>query len=431
MTRIELTVNGAPVAADVDDDELLLDVLRDEAGCLSVREGCGVGVCGACTALVDGVPVSTCLELAARRGGSDVLTVEGLGPADPIQEAFVRAGALQCGYCTPGFVLTVHGLLRAHAEPSDAQIEAHLASNTCRCGAYVELVEAVRLAIAERRAALAAATAGPTEAVAIRDARERLAVTRSGQGEPVVLMHSLAMAGAMWDEGAARLADRFAVYSYDARGHGASVGPGGPFSVEDMAGDLAELLDALGLGRVSLVGLSMGGSVSVVFAALFPERVERLVLADTTACYGPDRLESWEERARTAVGKPRSEQLGFQLDRWFTPEFRERDPETVHRMEAIFQACDSAVHAEACRALGRLDATELLHRIAAPTLVLVGEHDYATPLAMAQTLANGIAGARLSVIPGARHMALIEHPELWTQIGAFLAGEAVAEPAGG
>ena len=147
MTRVVLTVNGLPVAADVADDALLLDVLRDAAGCLSVREGCGVGVCGACTAIVDGEPVSTCLALAARHDGADVLTVEGLPQGDPVQAAFMETDAMQCGYCTPGFILTVHDLLRSGREPSEEQIEQHLASNSCRCGAYRELLDATRLAV--------------------------------------------------------------------------------------------------------------------------------------------------------------------------------------------------------------------------------------------------------------------------------------------
>jgi len=238
----------------------------------------------------------------------------------------------------------------------------------------------------------------------------------------VVLLHSLAMSGAMWEAAAERLATRFEVWTYDARGHGASVGDGRPFSVEDMAGDLAELLQAIGRDRVSLVGLSMGGSVATVFAALFPERVERLVLADTTACYGADRVATWEERAQNAVDRPREKQLEFQRDRWFTPGFLEREPATVDRMAEIFTACDSRVHAEACRALGGLDALSLLPGIAAPTFVLVGDEDYATPPAMAEALAAGIPDARLRVVPATRHLSLIERPELWDDVEAFLAG---------
>jgi aerobic-type carbon monoxide dehydrogenase small subunit (CoxS/CutS family) len=154
MTLITLTVNGAEQEVSADDDALLLDVLR-ECGCGSVREGCGVGVCGACTAVVDGVPISTCLALAGRYSGADVLTAEGLDEGDPVLEAFVSAGAMQCGYCTPGFVLMVRDLLARDPDPSPEQIEACLASNTCRCGAYPEIIEAVTSAVAALRTAQA------------------------------------------------------------------------------------------------------------------------------------------------------------------------------------------------------------------------------------------------------------------------------------
>jgi aerobic-type carbon monoxide dehydrogenase small subunit (CoxS/CutS family) len=107
-------------------------------------------VCGACTAVVNGTPLSTCLELAGRHDGAEVLTAEGLDEDDPVLEAFVAAGAMQCGYCTPGFVLMVRDLLARTPDPTPEQIEACLASNTCRCGAYPEIVEAVSSAIAAR-----------------------------------------------------------------------------------------------------------------------------------------------------------------------------------------------------------------------------------------------------------------------------------------
>ena len=144
---MRLIVNGAEHEVPAADDALLLDVLR-ECGCGSVREGCGVGVCGACTAVVDGVPISTCLALAGRHDGAEVLTAEGLDEDDPVVEAFVSAGAMQCGYCTPGFVLMVRDMLRQTPDPTPEQVEACLASNTCRCGAYPEILEAVRSAVA-------------------------------------------------------------------------------------------------------------------------------------------------------------------------------------------------------------------------------------------------------------------------------------------
>lgn len=153
MRQIELTVNGVNYSVTADDDTLLLDVLRKQCGAKSIREGCGVGVCGACTAIVDETAVSSCLALAVRYSGCEVLTAEGLSPDHPVLEAFVSAGAMQCGYCTPGFVLMVYELLGKHPDPTPEQVETYLASAICRCGAYPEILEAVSEAVAAKRAA--------------------------------------------------------------------------------------------------------------------------------------------------------------------------------------------------------------------------------------------------------------------------------------
>jgi aerobic-type carbon monoxide dehydrogenase small subunit (CoxS/CutS family) len=143
--RVELTLNGRAAALECEPDEMLAGVLARE-GLTSVRVTCAIGVCGACTVLVDGEPVSGCLTLAAHAGGREVTTVEGLGGADPVQRAFVDAHAFQCGWCTPGFVLTAKALLEANADPSDEEIAEGLGGNLCRCGSYVKIVDAVRRA---------------------------------------------------------------------------------------------------------------------------------------------------------------------------------------------------------------------------------------------------------------------------------------------
>jgi aerobic-type carbon monoxide dehydrogenase small subunit (CoxS/CutS family) len=140
---IELVLNGRAATLEARTDEMLLAALRRE-GLLSVRETCGIGVCGACTVLLDGEPVSGCLTLAARAAGREVTTVEGLGAADPVQRAFDEAHAFQCGWCTPGFVLTARALLAEQPQPDDEQIARALGGNLCRCGCYVKIAEAVR-----------------------------------------------------------------------------------------------------------------------------------------------------------------------------------------------------------------------------------------------------------------------------------------------
>ena len=146
---VRLTVNGRAETLPVDDHEILLDVLRAQLGLLSVREGCGVGVCGACAALRDGAPVSACLLLSARLEGRAVTTVEGLGTEralHPVQAAFLEAGALQCGYCTPGLVLSGVALLSEFPAPSPETVRHYLSGSLCRCGAYPDIVRAVALA---------------------------------------------------------------------------------------------------------------------------------------------------------------------------------------------------------------------------------------------------------------------------------------------
>jgi aerobic-type carbon monoxide dehydrogenase small subunit (CoxS/CutS family) len=135
--NVSLILNGRPAELEVRSDEMLLEALRRE-GLRSVRETCGIGVCGACTVLVDGEPVSGCLTLAATVAGREITTVEGLDESDPVLRAFHDAHAFQCGWCTPGFVLTVKAM-----RPGE-EIREALGGNLCRCGCYVKIEEAVR-----------------------------------------------------------------------------------------------------------------------------------------------------------------------------------------------------------------------------------------------------------------------------------------------
>jgi aerobic-type carbon monoxide dehydrogenase small subunit (CoxS/CutS family) len=144
--RVELTVNGALEAIEARPDESLLTVLRRDLGVLSVRETCGIGVCGACTALVDGEPVSTCLLFAPLAHGATVTTAEGLPEDHPVLEAFVVEHAFQCGFCTPGMVLTAAALLDENPSPSPEEVAVGLAGNLCRCGCYVRIAKAVQRA---------------------------------------------------------------------------------------------------------------------------------------------------------------------------------------------------------------------------------------------------------------------------------------------
>ncbi len=147
---IEFTCNGAPTAVEARPDMRALDLLRDLLGLTGTKEGCGRGECGACTILLDGEPVNSCLLYAAKLQGRSVLTIEGVagadGSLDPVQEAFLEEGAVQCGYCTPGMVLSAKALLAKRPMPDVPAIEEALSGNFCRCTGYGKIVRAVQRA---------------------------------------------------------------------------------------------------------------------------------------------------------------------------------------------------------------------------------------------------------------------------------------------
>ena len=231
-----------------------------------------------------------------------------------------------------------------------------------------------------------------------------------------VLIHSLAMDRGFWRPVAERM--DCAVLLYDCTGHGESAKPAGSYTVEGFAEDLAALLDDVGWQRALLAGASMGGCVALAFAAKYPERAAALGLVDTTAWYGPEAPRQWEERAQIALAGGLEALVDFQLTRWFTDAFRERHPDVVSQCVATFLKNDVNAYAASCRMLGAADLRRSLAGIRVPTAVLVGEEDYATPLAMAQTLHRGIAGSTLRVLKNARHLTPLERPD---EVAAALA----------
>ena len=144
---ISLKVNGLERRLQVDVRTTLLDMVRDQLGLTAAKLGCDIQVCGACTLLVNGRPVSACSMLAADVDGCEVLTLEGLSKGDelhPLQESFMEYGALQCGYCTSGFIMSANALLDEYPAPSEQQIRDYLAGNFCRCGCYQEIMQAIK-----------------------------------------------------------------------------------------------------------------------------------------------------------------------------------------------------------------------------------------------------------------------------------------------
>lgn len=153
--QLEITVNGKQMKRRVDEDQRLIDFLREELGLTGVKEGCGVGECGACTVLVDGKSVLSCLTRVAQVDGKEVITVEGLseeGDLHPIQQAFVDTGGVQCGFCTPGFIMVAIELLERNPDPTREEIREWIEGNICRCTGYVKIVDAIELAAKRMRA---------------------------------------------------------------------------------------------------------------------------------------------------------------------------------------------------------------------------------------------------------------------------------------
>jgi len=155
MSReITLNINKQDYVVEVSDKELLADVLRDKLMLMGTKKGCGTGECGACTVLIDGEPVNSCMTFASRLEGKIIETIEGLGKKDdlhPIQKAFVKNAAVQCGFCAPGIQLTAKSLLEKNPEPTDKEIRTGIAGNICRCSGYVNIVKAIKEAGTEMK----------------------------------------------------------------------------------------------------------------------------------------------------------------------------------------------------------------------------------------------------------------------------------------
>jgi carbon-monoxide dehydrogenase small subunit len=143
MPRLTFTLNGEPTQVEIAPGDLLVDVLRDKLGLIGTKVGCGEGECGACTVLVDGVATLSCLYPAMKATGRNITTIEGLAGQHPVQEAFVEHFASQCGYCTPGFVMSTVALLQDNPHPTREEIMSGLSGNLCRCTGYYQIVDAV------------------------------------------------------------------------------------------------------------------------------------------------------------------------------------------------------------------------------------------------------------------------------------------------
>ncbi|MEI7785054.1 MAG: alpha/beta fold hydrolase [Betaproteobacteria bacterium] len=227
----------------------------------------------------------------------------------------------------------------------------------------------------------------------------------------IALVHSLGMDHRFWDPVAQGLAGQATVVTVDARGHGRSGRGQAPLSAQGMAEDLLDVLDHLEVSKAVVGGASMGGCVALQFAGSYPQRTQGLALIDTTAWYGPTAPKDWEDRALHAQAKGLASMVDFQKTRWFSDGFRATEPHIVQASVETFLANDLQGYMGACRMLGAFDGRALLAHIRVPTWVLVGEEDYAAPVAMAQLMHEGIVGSQMQVIQGARHLTPLEVPD--------------------
>ena len=237
---------------------------------------------------------------------------------------------------------------------------------------------------------------------------------RGPDGAPWVLMaNSLGSDLRMWRPQADVLATRYRVVRYDMRGHGRSPAPAGPYALADLAGDALALLDRLGVERAHVVGLSLGGMVGLQLAATAPDRIDRMVLCCTAAHLPP--AQNWRDRAATVRSAGMAAISGTVVGRWLTPAFASAAPGLVEQLRAMVDATPPEGYAGCCEAIAAMDLRPQLGQIIAPTLLVAGADDPATPVQHAQRIAEALADARVVTVGPAAHLANLEQPTAVTQ----------------
>jgi 3-oxoadipate enol-lactonase len=243
----------------------------------------------------------------------------------------------------------------------------------------------------------------------------------SGSGPCVVFAHSLGSDLSIWAAQKSALAGRHTVLCYDIRGHGQTEATAGAYNFDMLATDVIALLDALKIETASFVGISLGGMIGQALALTAPDRLDRLVFADTTSRYPPEAQAAWPDRIRQIEASGLEVLVAPTLERWFTAPFRAAHPEVMTRIGQLIRSTPVAGYIGCCHAIANLSFTNRLATIKTPTLVLVGDQDVGTPPAMARELAAAISGARLEIIPGAAHLSNIEQADIFNQnIASFL-----------
>ena len=228
----------------------------------------------------------------------------------------------------------------------------------------------------------------------------------------LALVHSLALDQSVWDGVVESLAGDVHLLTFDCRGHGRSGHPHMAYTSDLFARDLAELMDHVGWPSAAIAGASMGGCVAQAFGGLYPQRADALGLIDTTAWYGPEAPKQFRDRAAAAKAKGMQGLIDFQLSRWFSDSFRTEKSARVDHAINVFLANDFECYAATCALLGDADLRQYASKFTMPVSILVGEEDYATPVAMAKALHEAIPNSTFEVLPGVRHLTPIESPRI-------------------
>jgi 3-oxoadipate enol-lactonase len=233
----------------------------------------------------------------------------------------------------------------------------------------------------------------------------------AGNGPWVTLSHSLACDLHMWDEQMDALTRNYRVLRFDTRGHGASSAPAGAYTLEHLADDVHGLLAALGIKQTHWVGLSMGGMIGQTYALKYPGVFRSMVLADTTSRYPADAAPAWVDRIKTVETGGMQAIVDTMLERWFTEPYRKSHVQVMDRIGGSIRATPVAGFAGCCHAIPKINLTQRLKEIDCPTLVIVGEHDPGTPVAMAREIHDAMPGSELVIIPSAAHLSNVEQPQ--------------------
>jgi len=223
----------------------------------------------------------------------------------------------------------------------------------------------------------------------------------------LMLSNSLGTTHRMWDDQVKPFTKDFRLVRYDRRGHGQSGAPKGPYSMERLGRDVLAILDALDIQKINWCGLSMGGMVGMWLGANAPERIDKLILSNTSAYYA-DKT-PWDDRIKLVREKGLAAIVGANMERWFTKDFRERSPQAIARMTEMFLSTPLEGYVGCCQAVRDMDHREIIGNVKAPTLIIAGRHDPATTVEAAEFIRGRIPGAALHLIDAA-HISNVEQP---------------------